>query len=70
MKRSHAFSTLITQGLLGRLQKLLHVTARANHSLLLSVSPNATVDTDEKLAHNEGKRSLSRLVALIETFQT
>ena len=27
MKRSHAFSTLITQGLMGRLQKLRHVTS-------------------------------------------
>ena len=27
LKRSHAFSTLITQGLMGRLQKLRHVTS-------------------------------------------
>ena len=31
--------------------------SRANHSLRLSVSLNATVDTEAKLAHNEGKRS-------------
>ena len=43
---------------------------RANHSLLLSVSPNATVDTEAKLADNEGKHSLSRLEVLVKTSQT
>ena len=43
---------------------------RVNHSLLLSVSPNATVDTEAKLADNEGKHSLSRLEVLVKTSQT
>ena len=41
-----------------------------DHSLLLSVSPNATVDTEAKFAHNEDKRSLSRLVVFVNTSQT
>ena len=42
------------------------------HSLLLTVSPNATVDTqsEAKLTHHQGKRSLSRLVVLVKTSQT
>ena len=42
----------------------------ANHSLFPSVYPNATINIEAKLAHNEGKRSLSRLVVLIKTSQT
>ena len=48
----------------------LSMRERANHSLLLSVSLNGTVDTEAKLAHNDGKHSLSRLVVLIKTSQT
>ena len=33
MKRVRAFSTLITQGLLGRLQKLLHVTTAFEYGM-------------------------------------
>ena len=33
MKRVHAFSALITQGLLGRLQKLLHVTTAFEYGM-------------------------------------
>ena len=44
--------------------------ASANHSLFPSVSPNAAITTEAKLAHNEGKCSLSRLVVRIKTSQT
>ena len=33
MKRSHAFSTLITQGLMGRLQNLLHATVSLRETI-------------------------------------
>ena len=33
MKRVHAFSALITQGLLGRLPKLLHVTTAFEYGM-------------------------------------